>query len=213
MPKYLTNAVLCAAFFFAPCFAAAQTYRVYRPVPRLFPAAQEGAESAPWAEVSASGVLSAGEVNDADGCALSRVMWGVRLRALARLSDIFSAGIEVQTLKAADKENEFLTHMHKESVSAVIKWNITPQTDPRLYLLFSGGMTYSRTAMEFASRDMDGRSVVWGAGVGGELPLGRGWRLAGEYRVNYEVSPWQNFMVCAPSRWRREFSAGVSFSF
>lgn len=157
--RFVINAAVFAAFFCVPPVLEAQSYRVYRPIPRtdFTPSAERPPARM---EITVSAVSSLGRIEDGDDMALSRVMHGGRLRILLRLSDYFWAGAEAQLLEAFDKQTAFLTHIRKESFSAVIKWTLTPQTEPKLYLLLSGGVTFNRSAYEFSRHNLDGRSSV-----------------------------------------------------
>ncbi len=203
-------AFLCVS---AALCAHGQIYHIYRPVPVIYETAPQPDNIPPGWEVDAGAVFSAGNIQDGEGGILSRNMVGAQVRLLKRISERFWAGAEGRWLTAADRQTEFLEEMNKYCVSAVIKYHLTPQTQPALYVLAGGGMVFNRASFPLAFENMNGSGAVWTAGVGTEFNLGRRWKVAGELRISYEPSPWRSFAMEAASSVRREAGATVSFVF
>ena len=210
------SALKVAALAAFLCISAAlcahgQIYHIYRPVPRIYETAPQPNNIPPSWEAEAGPVFSVGNIQDGEGGVLSRNMAGTQVRLLKRISERFWAGAEGQWLTAVDRETEFLEEISKYSVSAVIKYNLTPQTHPALYVLFGGGVVFNRASFPLAFEDMDGSGAIWMAGFGTEFSLGRRWKVGGEFRISYEPSPWRSFVLEAASSVRSE--AGVKFVF
>lgn len=209
------KAAALAAFFciiFVPLPAGAQIYRVYRPVP----AADETETTnifSPFFEVEAGAAASLGKMRDAAGWTLSDSMQGARIRAWLRLSERWAAGVEGQRVEAFDRRTEFLKEMNKSSFSVLLKYNLTPQTTPVLYLVLGGGAVWNKAALELAFDDVDHNSALWTAGFGLDMPLGRRWKIGGEYRISYEASPWRNYVMRASSSVRHELGLQAAFLF
>lgn len=210
--KWIKYAACAAACLVAVPALRAQIYRVYRPVPRLEAERQTNSDEPGRWEIAAAAAASFGTVKDADGYVLSQLMYGARGSVWVHLSDSIAAGAEMQMLRAADKRTPFLAYIRRRSTAVLLRWTITPQTEPGLYILAGAGRVRNQSAFELYHADLDADSRIWIAGAGGKLRLGRGWTLAGEYRLIYDVRPWKNFVLEA-SRCRNEFSAEISRRF
>ena len=168
-----------------PSAGYAQIYRVYRPQPAT--EEKEKTDGPLNFEASASAVWTMGKLNDLSGQTISRRMMGPRIRLLAHLSEQISIGAEGQWLQAEDIPQEFFDKLQQYSLAGILRYNLTPQTRPFLYILLGGGWNFRR--------------------------VDRRWEMGGEYRFTYEPKPWRNFIMEADSSFRHEWALYVSFLF
>lgn len=164
-------------------------------------------------DISLSGVVSLGKIQDHQGWTISNTMPGVRVRLSKEAADFLSVGIEGEGLWAADCRSEFLTKMEKYTVSGLVKWVLTPEVAAQVYVLLSGGMTFDRASWNFSSINLNQRSAVWGVGMGINTHLGKRILLEAEYRVSYEKTPWNNFLMKTDSSIRHEAAVGLGWLF
>ncbi len=217
MPCFSQKTARVAALLFLlfPIGLQGQIYRVYRPVADVS-AYIEPKEPQPlhgW-ELSLSGVWSAGLLQDGSGWTVSESMPGARVRLLKEIFPSVSVGVEGQWLHALDYQDTYLNNLEKYAFGGVLKWVITPDARPQLYVLLSGGMVFNRVKfVQSIVGNFNQRSAVWGAGLGVQTSLGRRFALHAEYRASYEPSEWHNLLLQASSHVRHELSAGVSVLF
>ena len=193
--------------------AQSQIYRVARHAPSShteFSNEKEPAFLSGW-ELSASVLLSAGDIQDSAGWPVSEKMPGLRLRVLKEVFSTVSVGVEGQWLAAADCQTAYLDKVAKYSVAGIIKWTLTPDARPKLYLLFAGGVVFNRADWDFTAVPLNQDGALWAVGAGIEGQIARRWILRGEYRLSYEPSAWHNLALRAASNTRHEFAVGLSF--
>ncbi len=215
MSFYLKSAIWAVFFCIFSSFpAASQIYRVYRPVANTQWTEETSKVAGPvWLEISAQGIISAGQISDDDGGALSRLMWGSRIQILGRTSDYLALGIEGEMLKSSDKATGDLSYITRHSIACVFKWTLTPATEPKIYMISGMGMAFNYSTLELSVYDLDTHSVLWLLGVGGELKMGEHWLAVGEIRWMYDMKRWQNFVLHANSSFRGEVGVGVVYLF
>ena len=196
-----------------PSAGYAQIYRVYRPQPAT--EEKEKTDGPLNFEASASAVWTMGKLNDLSGQTISRRMMGPRIRLLSLLSEQISIGAEGQWLQAEDMPQEFFDKLQQYSFAGILRYNLTPQTRPFLYILLGGGWNFRRVdlSLPVAENKIHDGAIMWTAGVGIEWPLARRWEMGGEYRFFYEPKPWRNFIMEADSSFRHEWALYVSFLF
>ena len=204
-----------AAFFAAAllvfgCVCSfAQTYHIYRPLPRLLP--DHSPKEGGWTlglEAAVS-VVSA-ETADAEGNAVADFLSGASVTWWKNISSGFAVGLKGEALQARGTENVLSLKLTKQSAVLLLKWTLTPDTMTRFYILAGGGVTFCDGSSDFFRAKMSRTGAVWKAAFGSEIPLGSSFFLTGSAGVSYEPSSWRNFALHASGRVRKELSAGVA---
>ena len=211
-----SHLLICALFGgFAFAWASpaqAQIYRVSRPNPTIEEETPCPKETPPKWEISAAGAMSFRKLSDALGYTASRRMVGGSVQAFYRPLPHLALGVEWGQQESKDSAWPVLEYIEKESVSALVKYSITPDTTPKLYLLVSGGKVRNRAKYGNVP-NLNDSSYVLGGGLALEIPLYKALKIGGEYRLNYQFSPWKNFLFQEKSRFRHQVSVGLSFLF
>lgn len=209
----LINAAFIAACFL-PSAAYSQTYRVYRPIPRQIhnhtpkeiPVLSSLSLSA-WSGISNRQLLDGRED------VLSDYMVGYRLRGMYEIREGLCVGVELAEYEAKDQRSAFLKEIKQEEIGAVVQWILTPETEPRLYMLFSVGMLENKARFDFALKDLQQRTEYVAVSLGGTYRLNQMLRLGAEYRAKYAVSLWKNFAFEEKSHLRQELFIGIYLGF
>ncbi|WP_458401758.1 hypothetical protein [Candidatus Avelusimicrobium sp.] len=208
----ISHLLICALFggcaFAWASPAQAQIYRVARPNPTFEEDTPCKEKTPPKWEVAAAGAMSYGKLSDAMGYTASRRMVGGNMQGFFRPWDTLAVGVEWSRQESKDTAWPVLEYIEKESVSALVKYTLTPDTTPKLYLILSGGKVRNRTKYGSAS-NLNDSSYGVGGGVLLEIPLYNALKMGAEYRLNYQFSPWKNFLFQEKSRFRHQVSIGL----
>lgn len=192
------------------CFCAlalhGQTYHIYRPLPQKFSAPPVLKDNR--AEVSVSGLSSWGLLKDIAGDSVSAHMEGVRVRVSARGQGRLSVGAEGAYMASFDHP-ALLAHMRRQSLAVFARWTLTPNARPVLYVFASGGAVYNQSKFVYSRENLNQWSGSFSFGAGQTWKITERWALEAEYRLSYDLRPWQNFAFSAPA-WRAECSVGLS---
>ncbi len=196
-----------------PCgVLCAQNYHVYRPVPRSVKE-PPGASRFPKLEPFIFGILSGSGLEDADGNRPVPVLYGGRAGISVILSPYITLSAEGTALTGSGNAGLFPVHMKKRGAAFIYKGTLSPSTEPQFYWLAGVGMMHTRASVGGVRMgNVDWKGLWWTAGAGVQWELFEPCRLTAEYRLNYEPSPSQSYVLTGV-KWRHEFSAGFSWTF
>ena len=203
--------ILLTMCFLFPAKANAQIYRVSSEYKKsYFVEEKKLLKEIDW-KAYLSGVHNSGSVKDREGESLSRAMVGYRA-GISYVKDIFSIGIEGSSLESLDKRTSFLSYLKKQEIGGVLSIDITPNTQPRFYVLLLFGEVKNKSRFEYSSADLNVSSWYIGTGIGLRFPLNENFALSGEYRLKYQKNIWDNF-VFLEDKTRHDFSVGINLLF
>lgn len=210
----IVGIILClwGTLLFPGGVLCAQSYHIYRPVSQTVKNPSSDIHF-PKLELFISGVLSGSGLEDADGDYPVPVLYGGRAGISVIFSPYISLSAEGTLLTGRGNEGLFPVHIKKKGAALIYRGSITPFTEPKFYWLAGVGMM-STTASVGGVRmgDVDWKGALWTAGAGVKWELFEPCFLTAEYRLNYEPSPAQSYVLIG-DKWRHEFSAGISWVF
>lgn len=187
---------LLAFCLLATCFCFSQTYR-----------AGEGAApvSFPHWEVAAGWSASTGEVSLKNGSSSLDGQHGLSVRALYAPWKRISLGAEGTLF--SDKAIDPIVHKYNaKRVGVLLKYLITPDTNPRVYLLAGGGTTLHHFSFVSPYRGHNHtRTIPYTMmGVGVEASVWKNLFAAVEGRAIYNTKDDLNLFYHLPKRWEME---------
>lgn len=189
-----------------PSLAWAQIYHVYRPESNFSTVADPSIESRPYVELQAAPVFSYGDMTDAAGYNISSIMCGGQGRMLVYVKEYLALGAEGAILHAADMQTHLISRIKRTQWGLVAKGILTPNTEPKVYLIFGIGQVKQQTQFALRSHLLYDRSTVLSVGAGVDIPIWKSLRFGGEYMSRYNTHLWNNFALEGP-RWRHEVAA------
>lgn len=207
---------LCAAFiaacFLTPLSTYGQTYRVYRPISRDFKTSKPLPTVFTHASLSLWTSLSLGKITDNHHKTISDKMAGYRLEALYEVLEGLYIGAEWSGQEGKD-HSSFLKTFTQQQAGGIVKWVLTPQTEPQLYMMLSFGQIKNRAEFDLVSHETRHHTEYLSVGVGGKYRLFKGVKVGGEYRLKYQFSPLKTAFVEEKHPLRHEFSLGILAEF
>lgn len=168
--------------------------------------------SSTYVQLQASIVSSFGTIKDAEGSAVVRKMEGWRTSAFVRVYRTLSVGAQFEKLSEKDQRTNLITPIKQQTWAALVKWTITPDTQPQLYIVAGAGQTKYSSRFPLARNTLDGHSMSWIGAIGADIRIWRTLHLQGEYQLQYDTKPWKNFALTGP-RTRQSLSAALSIQF
>ncbi len=207
MKKLLFYFLFCLCF---PLCMTAQTSRVYGDESFFLEQENKQKISSKHFEISAGTFVSYGKIADTAGHRLSDRMYGQSLRADIHIWDTIWLGGEAVHFNTASLHNDFIPELSRKAWVGFVKWYLTRNTEPRIYLLAGRGEVYQES--EFVPRKVNykGHGALWLGGIGGEVRIWKGLSLTGEGRVTYEEKPFKNIWMKNP-HCRTELKLGLSY--
>lgn len=166
----------------------------------------------PPVKISISGVHSVGLLTDNNGDEIASHMAGVRGDIQLKIVPMLYAGIEGSRLWATDQKSNLIHTITRESGSVIFRLLLTPNTRSYLYVLAGFGVANYRVSFNMLMHSLKHQSTVFTGGVGMDFPITNRWYVAGEYRLAYDVSPWDSFILCGPHA-REEWGLSIGYSF
>lgn len=207
--KWRAAFLAVALLSFGCVFSFAQTYHIYRPLPRLLP--DRSPKEGGWTlGIEAAASIASAETVDAEGNRAADFLSGASVTWWKNISSGFAAGIKGEALQAQGTQSVPSLKLTKQSAVLLLKWTLTPDTMTRFYVLAGGGVSFYDGNSDFFRAKMSRSGAAWKAALGSEIPLGFSFFLTGSFGVSYEPSSWRNFALHASGRVRKEFSAGLA---
>lgn len=194
-----------------PTILPAQIYHIYRPVSQIFDEKTDASLYDPSWQLYAVGVGSWGSVTDRADNQLSRALYGGQISIFVKVWNTLSVGIEGEMLQGK-LNTPFLRTFHRNTVAGLVKWNMTPHTEPQVYLMWGVGAVWQKTQFLLRDNDMHASNIVFVLGMGGEIKIWKELRFIGQYRLTYEPHSWENFALSCPEL-REELLVGGSYRF
>lgn len=138
---------------------------------------------------------------------------GAGVRALWSPLPWLSAGAEYTRLGKADLEQAWVSSYTLSRMGAVVKLTLSPDTNPRLYLL--GGFGRSEHRLEFNTMFSSHKKsqTYWTAGLGVECSVYKPVFVAAEATVHWEKSIYIHpiYKLSSHAQTELQFRAGVRF--
>ena len=166
----------------------------------------------PRVKLGLAGVYSTGLIEDNNGDEISSAMAGIRGNIEMKIIPSLFIGAEGTYMSAVDQKTRLIHSIKRDSALLVLRGVITPNTSSQIYFLTGIGQAVYRASFKMPIDTLKHRSTVLMGGIGVSVPFV--WRLylAGEYRLTYDMSVWENFILCGPKA-REEYSLSVSCAF
>lgn len=112
----------------------AQIYRVSEKKIEVNPIEKHKTEKEKNWKIHFSSAYDAGIIEDVQGNDISRAMESFRV-GLFYIKDRFGVGVEGSKKEAADNKTPLLSYLKKQEIGGVLSFDITPDTQPKLYVL------------------------------------------------------------------------------
>lgn len=173
---------------------------------------EAAARNAIYIELQAAGVASFGQINDADENTITGVMQGWRAGGFVHVSRWIALGGQVEELSAQDQRTNMLEPIKRHLWAGLVKWTLTPNTNPKVYAVFGAGQVQYRTKFPLQKHDLNAKSTVMLCGLGADINIWKGLHLLGEYTIQWDINQWRNFALDA-TRERHTFAAAMAYEF
>ena len=197
--------------FLCPEKADAQIYRVANENKKNHSEEQKVLFDPTW-KIRLSGIYNWGRIEDKESKTISHFMGGYRA-GFFYLADGFSVGIEGSKVEALDKKDLLLDYLKKQEIGGFLSLDITPSTQPKVYVLFIFGKVKNKSRFGGLSSELSSQGWYVGSGIGIRYLFSKRVGVAGEYRLKYQKNPWQNFLFSERGKFQHEFSAGLELFF
>lgn len=164
-------------------------------------------------EISAGYQFSNAFVQDYSEQYASSHLRGAGVRALWSPLAWLSAGAEYTRLGKADLEEAWVSSYTLSRIGAVIKFTLSPDTNPRLYLL--GGFGRSEHRLEFSKMFSSHKKsqTYWTTGLGVECSVYKSVFVAAEATMHWEKSVYIHplYKLSSHAQTELQLRAGVRF--
>lgn len=166
----------------------------------------------PRVEVQAAAVASFVSVCDREEETVLAAMSGWRVSVFWHMSRWVALGAQLEELTEQDQQTRLITPIKHQTQAALVKWTLTPDTEPKVYALLGLGRGRYRSKFPLRSQTLDAKSTVLLAGLGIDMHIWKGLHAVGEYQLQFDTNRWQNFALTATPD-RHHFSAGLAYCF
>ena len=209
--KRLSVIIGCLLLFTGGAFG--QIYRVYRPTPegKQATATEVKTPVTRWS-VEVAAVDSFGKIKDLEGNTLAKQLMGGRGSFWWRAWEPVWIGVEVEEGHAMDQQAKKLEKIRYRHYAGQVKWILTPDTEPKVYMLAGIGEREYKSRLKWRQDCLDEKSMIYSIGLGGEIKLYKGILLTGAYHWIYDKQRWSKFVLKGP-RNRHELSIGLQYRF
>lgn len=163
-------------------------------------------------KVQLSAVALQHALQDRTGATISRYMLGGQTEGFIRVWQHLEVGIAGAAARAADMKTHNLTDVKYRMAGGLVKWTVTPQTLPRLYVVFGMGYVWQQTRFLFYPQRQRADGAVLLAGAGLQLPVWKQLYLDVQWRLQRQQHPFNTFVLISPHT-VQGVSLGVGYTF